>query len=109
MQEGREFGGKNVPRGTLLWNGNQQTLVCVEKLFLEKISKRTITSLASVLSTANIFSLGLRYVSQSIFCVQGSLRIKLASPSFHQLFRFLCRAFFHRCRRHPDLGTDAER
>jgi hypothetical protein len=38
MQEGWEFGKKSVPRGTLMWNDNQQTVVCVEKLFLEKIS-----------------------------------------------------------------------
>jgi hypothetical protein len=37
-QNRREFGGKSVPRGTLMWNGNQQVLVCVEKLFLEKES-----------------------------------------------------------------------
>jgi hypothetical protein len=68
MQEGREFGGKNVPRGTLMWNGNSQVLVYVEKTFLEIFLKLAITSLASGLSMANNFSLGLRYVSQSLLC-----------------------------------------
>jgi hypothetical protein len=47
MQDWREFGGKNVPRGTLLWNDNQQIVVCVEKLFLEKLMHSLITYLAS--------------------------------------------------------------
>jgi hypothetical protein len=34
MQEGSIFGGNNVPRGTLLWNGYAQYLVCCGKLFL---------------------------------------------------------------------------
>jgi hypothetical protein len=38
VQDWREFDGKSVPRGTLMWNGNSQSLVCVEKIFLEKIS-----------------------------------------------------------------------
>ena len=38
VQDWREVGGKSVPRGTLMWNGNSQCLVCVEKIFLEKIS-----------------------------------------------------------------------
>ncbi|HXB91509.1 MAG TPA: hypothetical protein VNU72_04435 [Puia sp.] len=33
MQKGWAFEDKNVPRGTLLWNGNQQKLVCVENYF----------------------------------------------------------------------------
>jgi hypothetical protein len=34
MQEGPIFGEKYVPRGTLLWNGYAQYLVCCGKLFL---------------------------------------------------------------------------
>jgi hypothetical protein len=34
MQEGSIFGDKYVPRGTLLWNGYAQYLVCCGKLFL---------------------------------------------------------------------------
>jgi hypothetical protein len=33
MQEGWTFGKKNVPRGTLMWNDNQQNLVSVENFF----------------------------------------------------------------------------
>jgi len=32
-QEWRGFGGKNIPRGTFLWNENPQKLVYVEKIF----------------------------------------------------------------------------
>jgi hypothetical protein len=34
MQEGSIFDEKYVPRGTLLWNGYAQYLVCCGKLFL---------------------------------------------------------------------------
>jgi hypothetical protein len=33
IQEGRGFRAKYVPRGTLLWNGNQQPLVYVDNYF----------------------------------------------------------------------------
>jgi len=33
MQEGPAFERKNVPRGTLLWNGNPQDLVFVDNFF----------------------------------------------------------------------------
>jgi hypothetical protein len=36
VQEGRGFQEENVPRGTLLWNGNQQHLVYVENYFWGK-------------------------------------------------------------------------
>jgi hypothetical protein len=36
VQEWRGFQEKNVPRGTLLWNGNQQYLVYVENYFWGK-------------------------------------------------------------------------
>jgi hypothetical protein len=39
MQEGPIFGEKYVPRGTLLWNGYAQYLVCCGKLFLEGLGK----------------------------------------------------------------------
>ena len=32
---GSKFGVKNVPRGTLVWNGNPQNLVFVEIYFLK--------------------------------------------------------------------------
>jgi hypothetical protein len=72
-QEGREFGGNNVPRGTLLWNGNQQTLVCVEKILLEKDPAWIITCLSSGISVKKNLvwsakTVGLRYVSQPLFC-----------------------------------------
>jgi hypothetical protein len=34
MQYRREFERKSVPRGTFLWNGNPQILVCVDIFFI---------------------------------------------------------------------------
>jgi hypothetical protein len=34
MQYWPIFRGKSVPRGTLLWNGNPQSLVCVDIFFI---------------------------------------------------------------------------
>jgi hypothetical protein len=82
MQEGSIFGEKYVPRGTLLWNGYAQYLVCCGKLFLVGAWKVVELAREGVRNGGTEgeefiqhFNVGLRtalnqsaYVSQPLFC-----------------------------------------